>query len=160
MAHDVQSKTFMRRALNWLLVLVVLALIVRHWVWMPALIQGPSMLPALRPGQLASINKLVYRFHQPARGDIVSVWTGKEFLVKRIVGLPGEEVSVRNGVVCVNGGPLAEPYVKFPKPSENIAAGRIDVACFAIVGDNRSQSVIAVVNLSRIVGRIRSAPSQ
>jgi signal peptidase I len=142
------------RVLRWLWPLLGLALVVRHWIWVPTLIQGASMVPTLRGGQLAGINKLAYAFRRPARGDIVAVWTGKELMIKRVVGLPGEELCVDNGVLCVNGAPLPEPYVKLCNAWQDIAAGRIEADCFVVAGDNREESVIAVVSRKRIEGRV------
>jgi signal peptidase I len=143
-----------QRVLRWLWPLLGLALVVRHWIWAPTLIQGASMVPTLRGGQLAGINKLAYAFRRPARGDLVAVWTGKELMVKRVVGLPGEELCVDKGVLYVNGAPLPEPYVKLRNFWQNIAAGRIEADCFVVAGDNRAGSVIAVVSSKRIEGQI------
>jgi signal peptidase I len=143
-----------RLRLLWLLVALAGALAVRRWVWMPALITGRSMLPTLLEGQIVGVNKLAYTRHAPARGDIVQIWTGSEFLVKRVVGLPGEEVAIHDGSVYVNAAPLTEPYVEFPDRWREIASGKIDPDCFLVVGDNRSQSTIAIVSRTRIVGRL------
>jgi signal peptidase I len=124
----------------------------REWVWTPVLIRGESMLPTLRGGQLAGVNKLAYLFGPPRRGDIVDVWTGKDLMVKRIVGLPGEEVAVRDGTLYVNGSPLPEPYAI--KKDWNVAPGKLDVNSFLIMGDNRLDTVTAVVSRERIVGRL------
>jgi signal peptidase I len=135
-----------------LLPLLLLVLIIRQWVWMPVLIRGESMLPTLRGGQLAGVNKLAYLFRPPRRGDIVEVWTGKDLIVKRVVGLPGEEVAARGGTLYVNGSPLPEPYAI--KRDWNVAAGKLDFNSFLVVGDNRFQTVAALVGRERIVGRL------
>jgi len=127
---------------------------VREWVWMPVLITGQSMLPTLRDGQLAGVNKLAYLFRPPRRGDIVEVWTGKDVIIKRVVGLPGEEVAVREGRLYVNGSPLPEPYVSKRIWWWNVAAGKLDFNRFLVVGDNREQTATAVVSRGRIVGRL------
>jgi signal peptidase I len=141
-------------ALSWLCLVLVLVLAVRHWFWMPALIEGASMLPTLKSGQLAGINKLAYLRRPPARGDLVAVWTGKQLLSKRVVGLPGEEISIQQGVLYVNGVPLCEPYVQFFDARQNAAPGRIETNCFVVASDNRPGGIIAVVSRRRIVGRI------
>ena len=140
--------------LRWVLLLLGVALAVRQWVWMPGIITGESMQPTLRSGQLVGINKLAYRFDRPKRGEIVYFWTGGEYMVKRILGLPGEQIALRDGTFYVNGAPMAEPYVQF-KDHSNIADGRLGPGCFVVSGDNRSQSLTAVVNRSRIVGRVQ-----
>jgi signal peptidase I len=143
-----------KRAFVWLGLVLALALGVRHWIWVPTLVQGASMWPSLKPGQLAGINKLAYASRLPTRGDIVAVWTGKEVLIKRVVGLPGEMIGMRRGVFCVNGVPLPEPYVQCQDEGQDIAAGRIEPNCVVVASDNRPGGVIAVVGKQRIVGQI------
>src|SRR4030095_2492234 len=139
--------------LRWLILGFVVALMVRHWVWTPVLIRGESMLPTLRDGQFVGVNKLADVFRSPDRGDVVVIWTGKEFMVKRVVGLPGEEIAVRDGNIYLNGNVLKEPYVTSNKSMNEIRPGKIGPRCFVVAGDNRSQTLIAVVSTDRRVGR-------
>src|SRR5437870_10490680 len=144
-----EPKAFLRR----LLVVLVLILIVRRWICCPTLITGESMMPTVHSGQLAAINKLAYRFRPPQRGDIVSVWTGNEVWVKRILGLPGEVIEIRQATLYVDGKPLPEPYVEF-KGTSDIQPGRLDANRFVAAGDNRQPTLIAVINRDRIMGRL------
>ncbi len=140
--------------LAWLGMALILVACLRQWVWAPALIRGPSMLPTLRDGQLAGINKLAYRFRPPARGEIVVFRTDSGLMVKRVVGVPGDMLSIREGNLYVNTTPLAEPYVKLAKPPVNIVMGEIERDCFVVAGDNRAESVLAIVSRWRIIGRL------
>jgi signal peptidase I len=135
-----------------------LALAVRQWVGTPTLLVGASMEPTFRSGRLAVVNKLAYHFRDPRRGDIVLVNTGRELHAKRIIGLPGEEVALQDGLFYVNGHLLAEPYVRFPG-CDTIAAGRLGANRFLVVGDNRPESILAVVKRERIVGRLSTVHS-
>ena len=139
--------------LRWLVLVLGLMLAVRQWVWMASLITGESMEPTLRAAQVVGINKLAYLFGKPRRGEIISVWTGSGLIVKRVIGLPGETIALRDGKFYINDTPLAEPYVKFQEPT-TVAPGQIGPDCFVVAGDNRSQTVIAVVKRARIVGRV------
>ena len=139
------------RGLRWLVPALGLALVFRHWVWMPVLLVGASMEPTLRNGQWAGVNKLAYRFRAPQRGDIVLVNTGSELTAKRILGLPREELALRGGALYVNGQPLTEPYVRRPS-GDNIAAGQLGTNRFLVIGDNRQDTTVAVVKRERIVG--------
>jgi signal peptidase I len=132
---------------------IVVVWLVRQWVWEPVLIAGHSMEPTLHHGQLAGVNKLAYHLGPPRRGDIVVVRARRGLLAKRIVGLPEEEISARDGVFCVNGKPLPEPYVQLTHYWA-IAPGRVPADCFVIAGDNRAESVVAVVQRRRLVGRL------
>jgi signal peptidase I len=140
-----------RTPLRWLLPVVVLVLAVRQWMWTPTLISGESMQPTLRGGQLAWVNKLAYRSRPPQRGEIVIVRTPRGWIVKRILGLPGEEIAVRDGVFYIDGQPLDEPYVQFPG-TDTTASGRLGPNRFLVAGDYRAGSMIAVVTRNRIVG--------
>jgi signal peptidase I len=141
--------------LDLLLVLLVLAVAVRRWVWSPVLVSGESMAPTLHHGQLGGVNKLAYQLSEPSRGDLVVFWTGHDRMVKRIIGLPGEEVESRNGGFLVNGRSMAEPYVKV-FGLVDVRAGKLAPDCFLVAGDNRSQSVLAIVRRDRILGRFTS----
>src|SRR3974377_991344 len=103
-----------RKTLSWLLVVLAFVLMVREWVCMPALVLGASMSPALQDRQVVLVNKVAYLFRPPARGDIVSIWTGREWLIKRIIGLPGEGVALKKGTLLVNGKVVPEPYLEPP----------------------------------------------
>lgn len=145
-----------RSRLPWLrrfVILLSLLSIVRKVVWMPVLVEGRSMLPGLRPGQIVGVNKLAYWRKPPKRGDLVLFSTRQELYIKRIIGLPGEELSVARGIVCVGGSPLTEPY-RSSDPTVTIGPGIIAQNQFIVAGDNRPESLIAVVNQERIVGRL------
>jgi signal peptidase I len=104
-------------------------------------IEGPSMMPSLNPGQYLIINKLVYKVHPPARGDIVVFHHPRNpdrELIKRVVGVPGDVVEVQRGAVYVNGTQLDEPYVLEPgRYSGHYELGSDE---FFVLGDNRPNS--------------------
>ncbi len=77
-------------------------------------IPSESMVPTLEIGDRLFVNKFIYRFTDPERGDVVvfkSVEGGEEELIKRVVAVPGDTVEVRDGVLYVNGEPQVDPYV-------------------------------------------------
>jgi signal peptidase I len=77
-------------------------------------VDGTSMIPTLQNGEYILVNKLAYKTGEPQRGDIVVFVfpvDPQEDLIKRVIGLPGERVSVHNGVVTINDVPLNEPYI-------------------------------------------------
>ena len=147
-----------KAALRWLALLLVLAWLVRRWVWMPMLISGASMLPTFHSGQLTTINKTAYWFRAPQRGDVVVIWTGREFIVKRVLALPGEQAAISNGCVYIAGRQLQEPYVAI-RDECNIAPGRIPPRCYLVAGDNRLAGMSALVVARRIVGRVQRSDS-
>jgi signal peptidase I len=153
-----------RIAVDWIVTLAVavgIVLTVKVEVANPYRIPSASMEPTLRcakptPGCDATFsdrviaNRLAYRFHDPHRGDIVVFEApdaarlrcdeGGTF-VKRIVGLPGELVSERNGTVYVDGKPLREQYVdKRFRDFRTQTWPRVPKGAYFVMGDNRASS--------------------
>jgi signal peptidase I len=108
--------------------------------WIPS----ASMVPTLKYGDRVLVNKFIYRFTEPQRGDIIvfkSVEGDGQELIKRVVGVPGDEIAVRGGTLFVNGEPQKEPYVnkKFPDRSFYAPTTVPKDHVFAM-GDNRANS--------------------
>ncbi len=71
-----------------------------------------SMVPTLVPGELVMVNKLAYKLGEMQRGDIVVFhYSEEEDYVKRLIGLPGDEVEMQNGIVYISGRPMIETYL-------------------------------------------------
>ena len=104
-------------------------------------VDGFSMRPTLQDGEYILVNKLAYKTGEPHRGDIVVFIfpvNPQEDLIKRVIGLPGESVSVHNGIVSVSGVPLTEPYIASPPAYDGdwtVPEGQLFV-----LGDNRNDS--------------------
>jgi signal peptidase I len=104
-------------------------------------VDGLSMNPTLQHGEYVLVSRLAYRTGEPERGDII-VFSfpvdQKQDLIKRVIGLPGETVNIRNGEVLINGVKLEEPYIA-QSPVYNgtwtVGAGELFV-----LGDNRNDS--------------------
>src|ERR1700674_3236413 len=97
-----------------LLIAIGLALVIIVFLYQPVKVEGTSMAPLLSDQERIFINKFVYRFEDIHRGDVVVFWypldRSKSF-IKRVIALPGETVTIRQGVVTVNGAVVPEPYV-------------------------------------------------
>ncbi len=88
------------------------------------------------------INTLAYRLGKPQRGDIVAFKHDsptEPFLIKRVIGLPGERVTIDRGVVEINGQMLTEPYVHFPD-TRSAPATVVPPDALYVLGDNRAAS--------------------
>ena len=117
----------------------------------PVVVEGTSMLPQLNDGERLLVNKLVYYKIQGVswghleRGDIVVFWFPKEpdkSYVKRIIGLPGEMVEVRNGQVFIDGQQLNEDYLatEHNETHPTFPPRRVDEHHYFVMGDNRDNS--------------------
>ncbi len=136
-----------------LILSVLLAFIVIVFLYQPVQVEGTSMMPRLENHERIFINKFTYRFRSIARGDVVvfryPLDQSKSY-IKRVIGLPGDVVSIRDGRVLVNGKPLSEPYVA---PSylddQSYAAVKVEPDHYFVLGDHRSSS-----NDSRVWGTV------
>lgn len=138
---------------------VLIALFINVYVAEAAEIEaGPSMQPNLYAGFRVMTEKISYYLHQPERGDIVVVERPENEgnLIKRVIGLPGETIEIREGHTLINGNPIDEPWVSFfggrDQPPLQIPEGHI-----YIMGDNRPASRdsrnIGPVPIDSILGR-------
>jgi signal peptidase I len=118
---------------------------------------GQSMWPTFNTGELLLVDKRAYQNADPLRGDIVIARHRKELIVKRIMGLPGEEVAVKNGVLYINNSSVIEDHA-IEWGFLNIGKGKLFEGKFAILGDNRAlpqaRTVHAVVSKDQIVGKV------
>jgi signal peptidase I len=107
-------------------------------------VQGTSMLPLLEDGERIIVNKLVYRFYPIQRGDVVVFWYPKDpsvSFIKRVVGLPGDTVEIRRGVVYVNGAGVQEPYVGAQfQDHESYGPETVKPGFYYVLGDHRNGS--------------------
>lgn len=148
---------FVRETLETLLLALVLYLAL-NLVTARVAVQGLSMYPTFKGGEAVLVYRWAYRWHPPQRGDIVIFhprrFPGEEY-IKRVVGLPGEEVVIRDGAVYINGQRLEEPYIAEPPRYQGrwvVPEGHIFV-----LGDNRNHSqdshVFGPVALDQVVGK-------
>jgi signal peptidase I len=141
-----------------ILIAVAFVLFFSHLVFLPVRVEGPSMLPTYKDRSINLINRLAYLWHEPRRGDIVSVrYAGYHvMLLKRIIGLPGETVAFDDGTVLINGQPLDEPYRKWPS-NWTLPPKKLGPDEYFIVGDNRTMRwqdhTFGAVERWRIVGK-------
>jgi signal peptidase I len=116
-----------------------------------------SMVPTLKPGDRYLVNLRAYRGEQPQRLDIVVFRTDGDLLVKRVIGLPGERVTVWYGRVYVNGQLMKEPYLAEEPILENLPEVNVPEGQLFVMGDNRNYSDdsrdFGPVDLEAVMGR-------
>lgn len=147
------------RTLTRIVVLAVVCFITFRWVLVPIRTEGSSMLPTYETDRLNLVNRLAYLGATPQRHDVVAIqMAGPHVLyVKRVIGLPGERVAVVDGIVNINGAPLAEPYVKHRRPwqVDEVTLGANE---YFVIGDNRGMAAgdhdFGRVDLAKILGRV------
>lgn len=152
--REEKRKSASRNALEFAVTLLVAFVLVfgfiRPFVVMAYSIPSVSMVPTLEVGDRVLVNKFIYRFKEPERRDIVifdAVANGKpETLIKRVVGLPGDRISLRDGILYLNGERQKEPYI-VNKPCvrslpKTCSFGPVTVPKdhIFVMGDNRANS--------------------
>lgn len=144
-----------------ILILIVTTVVLFNNVLLLRRIESVSMLPSFREGSIHLINRLSYRFQStPQRGDIVGIRTSgvTVMYVKRIIGLPGETIAIRNGTVLIDGQPLEESYVRPQRRPWNLKPRRLDSDQYFVIGDNRSmaqeQHEFGAIRAERIIGKV------
>jgi len=158
----------MKHLLRDILVPIILAIAIfflLHALVPSFIIISPSMVPSLQVGERLLINKVVYNFHEPERGDIITFYPqgNREAVpfIKRVIGLPGESIEIKQGIVYIhkeNGTvlPLDEPYIE-EAPNHPFTGDTIPENEYFVLGDNRNNSNDSrsgwTVNREYIIGK-------
>jgi signal peptidase I len=168
-AHAKRSSA--RGAVEWIVILVaavLVAFLLQRYVVQAFYIPSGSMETTLLPGDRVLVNKLSYDVHDVHRGDIVvfskpasDTTPNIKDLIKRVVGLPGEQISSGpEGAVLINGKPISQPWLTATaraNPGPAIAPQVIPPGAYFMMGDNRGDSadsrIIGPVQGRLIVGR-------
>jgi len=129
---------------------IIILLLIYYLVIQVFIVKGVSMEPNFIDGELIVIDRLTYYFRKPSRGDdIVFIFPGtaNQKYIKRIIGLPGEKIVIKDGIVFIDGKKLREDYL----PDNFKTMGEVEVLLrnnqYFVLGDNRDLS-----NDSRIWG--------
>ncbi len=134
-----------------IILIVAVLVLLGVFIAQPVVVEGTSMLPQLHDGERLLVDKLVYYkfksfdFGHIERGDVIVFWYPRDpdkSYVKRVIGLPGESVEVRSGVVFVNGQELNEPYLD-PERNQTLPSfplRKVEDHYYFVMGDNRDNS--------------------
>lgn len=139
--------SFWKELIKLLIIAVVVVVPFRLFIAQPFVVDGASMDPTFANNQYLIVDELTYHFNEPERGSVLIFRYPKDpskYFIKRVVGLPEEEVSINKGQVTIinkenpNGMVLNEPYVVFPK--EDTSSYKLGKDEYFVMGDNRAGS--------------------
>ncbi|MCI5702037.1 MAG: signal peptidase I [Erysipelotrichaceae bacterium] len=138
------------------IIIIVVVLLIKHYVITPIKVNGNSMNNTLKNKDIMILDKISYRFQEIERFDIVVIKKGNDYLIKRVIGMPGETVEYKNNKLYINGKNIDEKFIH-EKTNDFIMEEKIPDDCYFVVGDNRPVSndsrYIGVINKKDILGK-------
>lgn len=145
---------------------VIIALVIITFI-RPTLVLEYSMYPTIQQYDYLIINKIAYKVGESQHGDIIVfksnilLENGKnKRLIKRIIGVPGDTIEIKDGIVYRNGEALDEPYINGDYTSGNIEPTAIPEGKLFVMGDNRPNSMdsrssqIGLISMDSVVGNV------
>ena len=132
-----------------IVIALVISLPIRFFIAEPFIVNGASMDPTFNTGQFLIVDRLTYRFEEPKRGDVIVFEypnNPKIYYIKRIIGLPGETVTMNNGKIKITdilhpeGIRIDEPYISANHSSKDNLKIKLGQTEYFVLGDNRLQS--------------------
>lgn len=122
---------------------------------------GPSMNPTLKEGDVIVVNKLLYRFKDIKRNDIVVLSQDEKHMIKRVVGLPGDNIEYIDNYLYVNGKKYKEPFIKDVITEDfslkDLGYDKIPKDMYLVLGDNRENSrdsrSYGLISKKQIIGK-------
>ena len=121
---------------------IVLAFLIRYFIVELYLVDGPSMRPTLQSAERLVVNKFIYRFRAPERGEILVFRYPRDpsrDFIKRVIAIPGDTIEIKDGRVYVNSTLLNEPYI-LSKTRGNYPLATVPEGHIFVMGDNRNNS--------------------
>jgi len=121
---------------------IVLAFLIRYFIVELYLVDGPSMRPTLQSAERLVVNKFIYRFRTPERGEILVFRYPRDpsrDFIKRVIAIPGDTIEIKDGRVYVNSTLLNEPYI-LSKTRGNYPLATVPEGHIFVMGDNRNNS--------------------
>lgn len=123
---------------------VILAVVIRFFLFEPFVIPSASMEPTLVPGDRVMVNKLAYRLGEPKPGDIIVFrypLDPRTIYIKRLIAVGGQTVELRDGQLFVNGRKVQEAYLPHnPGGGGDFGPVRVPPGTYFVMGDNRNNS--------------------
>lgn len=142
-----RSKAIMKELMSYIIIIIIaiiIALLLVNFVIINSRIPSGSMEPQIQVGDKLIGFRLSYAFSEPERGDVIIFKfpdDESQTFIKRIIGLPGEIVEIKNGHVYVSGDELTEDYIKEPMKAYEDMTFVVPADSYFVLGDNRNSSI-------------------
>ncbi|MCI8568905.1 MAG: signal peptidase I [Bacilli bacterium] len=156
-------KEFLLDTLKYIVTIILILFIVLYVVSITQVV-GNSMYPTLKDGEVLILNKFIYNFKDIEREDIISLrYADTKYLIKRVIGLPGEKIEIINNKLYINDKEYQEDYLKNNLKYKDfylkdLGYDKIPKDMYLVLGDNRENSLdsrkIGLIKKSEINGKI------
>lgn len=153
-------KKFIKELIPYVIIVLVVVLI-RTFLVTPVIVSGDSMVPTLKDKQILLLNKINYRFNDIKRFDVVVIELENKEIIKRVIGLPGEEVQYKNNSLYIDGHEVENDY-NFDTDDFSLKTicncNEIPEDKYLVLGDNRKVSadsrIIGLIDIKDIKGSV------
>jgi len=143
------KENFWKEIFKFIVIALIIIVPIRFYVAEPFIVSGESMVSTFENGQYLIVNQISYDFQNPQRGDVIIFkypLNTSLYFIKRVIGLPGETVSINDGIVTIinaahpQGFTLSEPYIAIDHHSYDTSTTTLGSTQYFVMGDNRNQS--------------------
>lgn len=150
-------REFFRDTFKYIIVAVVVILLFIFVIGLQQVI-GPSMSPTYKEGNIIVVNKLSYKIGNIKRGDIIVLSESEKYMIKRVIGLPGEVIEYKDNRLYINGVEQEETYLDSSVLTEDFTSKMIPEDKYLVLGDNRSDSLdsrdYGFISKKQIIGKV------
>lgn len=163
--HEERTEHPLTEIVRFSIIALIVVIPIRMFIAQPFIVSGASMENTFQGGEYLIVDQVSYYFHKPERGDVIIFrYPGdpSKFFIKRVIGLPGETIAIKNSTVTITntehprGVVLNEPYIK-TMVGHNDTTETLGEREYFVMGDNRDQSsdsrAWGVLQEERIIGR-------
>lgn len=158
-------KEFIKDTFKYIALIIVVLIIAIYVVGLQQVV-GPSMEPTFKSNDILILDKITYRFKEVKRSDIISFYyADSKYLIKRVIGLPGDYVEYKNNILYINGKIVEETYLQGVTTDDfslkDLGYDVIPGDMYLVLGDNRNNSQdsrdskVGLVNKKNIIGKVR-----
>ena len=158
-----EVKEFIKDSLKYIILIVVVLVIIVYVVSLQQVL-GPSMQPNLKANDVVLIDKLKYRFTDIKRFEVVVLeYKDSKYLIKRVIGLPGDTIEYKSNILYINGNAINEDFLKSDVITNDFSLKDIGYTTipdnmYLVLGDNRTNSMdgrdFGLIDKSQIKGKV------
>lgn len=162
-----EIKEFFKDAFKYIILVIVVLVVAIYIVGLQQVV-GPSMSPNLKSNDVLILDKISYKFSDIKRCEIVSLYyADTKYLIKRVIGLPGEYIEYKNNTLYIDGNMFKEEYlgndiITDDFSIKDLGYDKIPEDMYLVLGDNRQDSLdsrdpnVGLIKRNNIIGKVRA----